>query len=89
MAAPQIGLDEPYDAEPVDIWGIGVILFTLLAGSTSTSICRLFDTHLEHALPDTPWDEPSRRSLEYCRYLSGQCFDDDPWNRFGIDVLDG
>ena len=24
-----------YEAEPVDVWGIGVILFTLLAGSAS------------------------------------------------------
>ena len=46
VTVPQIGLDEPYDAEPVDIWGIGVILFTLLAGSTSTPICRLFDSRL-------------------------------------------
>ena len=29
----QLGLDTPYEAEPVDVWGIGVFLFTLLAGS--------------------------------------------------------
>lgn len=29
----QLNIDAPYRAEPVDIWGIGVILFTLLVGS--------------------------------------------------------
>ncbi|KAH8109952.1 CAMK/CAMKL/CHK1 protein kinase [Phellopilus nigrolimitatus] len=32
--APELNSDSPYHAEPVDIWGIGVILFTLLLGNT-------------------------------------------------------
>ncbi|KAF9065026.1 CAMK/CAMKL/CHK1 protein kinase [Rhodocollybia butyracea] len=32
--APELNTDETYFAEPVDIWGIGVILFTMLAGNT-------------------------------------------------------
>ncbi|KAJ3781368.1 kinase-like domain-containing protein [Lentinula aff. detonsa] len=32
--APELNSDEPYTAEPIDMWGIGVILFTLLAGNT-------------------------------------------------------
>ncbi|KZV80695.1 Pkinase-domain-containing protein [Exidia glandulosa HHB12029] len=32
--APELDGDQPYDAEPVDVWGIGVILFTLLVGNT-------------------------------------------------------
>lgn len=32
----QLNMDAPYRAEPIDIWGIGVILFTLLAGSRGT-----------------------------------------------------
>ena len=38
-------------------------------------------------LIDTPWDEPTQNSYEYTRYVSGQCYDEDPWNRFGRDVL--
>ncbi|KAJ3550876.1 hypothetical protein NM688_g4979 [Phlebia brevispora] len=70
--APEVcllGLEIPYEAEPIDVWGIGVILFTLLSGNT-------------------PWDEPTEHTYEYQRYLSGECFDDDPWNRLGRDVLD-
>jgi len=29
----QLNGNAPYHAEPIDVWGIGVILFTLLAGS--------------------------------------------------------
>lgn len=36
---------------------------------------------------DTPWDEPTKKSYEYSRYLTGQIFDEDPWNRLGRDVL--
>ncbi|KAJ4467223.1 kinase-like domain-containing protein [Lentinula aciculospora] len=32
--APELNTDETYSAEPIDMWGIGVILFTLLAGNT-------------------------------------------------------
>ncbi|KIM75310.1 hypothetical protein PILCRDRAFT_827411 [Piloderma croceum F 1598] len=32
--APELNTDSPYQAEPIDVWGIGVILFTLLAGNT-------------------------------------------------------
>ena len=29
----QLNSDAAYRAEPIDVWGIGVILFTLMAGS--------------------------------------------------------
>ena len=29
----QLASEHPYDAEPIDVWGIGVILFAMLAGS--------------------------------------------------------
>ncbi|KAI0696596.1 kinase-like domain-containing protein [Cytidiella melzeri] len=67
--APELNSHIPYEAEPIDIWGIGVILFTLLAGST-------------------PWDEPTQKSYEWSRYLTGECFNDDPWSRFSRDVLE-
>ncbi|OCH91749.1 Pkinase-domain-containing protein [Obba rivulosa] len=66
--APELSGDEPYEAEPIDVWGCGVILFTLCAGNT-------------------PWDQPTKRSNEYVRYLSGKCFNEDPWTRFSEDVL--
>ncbi|KAJ3826408.1 kinase-like domain-containing protein [Lentinula raphanica] len=66
--APELALDEPYAAEPIDLWGIGVILFTLLAGNT-------------------PWDEPSKQSPEFRRYIKGDIFDEDPWVRFNEDAL--
>ncbi|KAH7884179.1 kinase-like domain-containing protein [Phlebopus sp. FC_14] len=66
--APELNFDAPYQAEPVDVWGMGVILFTLLAGNT-------------------PWDEPTERSPEFCRYLSGEIFNEDPWNRLQDSVL--
>ncbi len=30
----QLNTDKPYAAEPIDVWGIGVILFTMIVGST-------------------------------------------------------
>ncbi|CAE6441063.1 unnamed protein product [Rhizoctonia solani] len=32
--APELSTSDPYAAEPVDVWGTGVILFTLLVGNT-------------------------------------------------------
>jgi serine/threonine-protein kinase Chk1 len=31
--APELGSAGGYSAEPVDIWGMGVVLFTMLVGS--------------------------------------------------------
>jgi serine/threonine-protein kinase Chk1 len=36
---------------------------------------------------DTPWDEPTERSPEFCRYVTGKIFHENPWNRFGESVL--
>ncbi|KAF8992340.1 CAMK/CAMKL/CHK1 protein kinase [Cyathus striatus] len=66
--APELNKDEPYAAEPVDVWGMGVILFTLIAGNT-------------------PWDEPTIHSPEFCHYVSGSIFYDDPWNRISETAL--
>ena len=34
-ATPKLAGNAPYKAEPIDVWGIGVILFTMLVGSES------------------------------------------------------
>ncbi|PPQ70460.1 hypothetical protein CVT26_013906 [Gymnopilus dilepis] len=66
--APELNSDKAYHAEPIDVWGVGVILFTLLAGNT-------------------PWDEPTANSPEFCRYVSGEIFYEDPWNRIPEEPL--
>ncbi|KAI3603780.1 camk camkl chk1 protein kinase [Moniliophthora roreri] len=67
-AAPEVNGKRVYSGEPIDVWGMGVILFTMLAGNT-------------------PWDEASTVSPEFCEYLSGAIFEQEPWNRFGFDAL--
>ncbi|KZT06713.1 Pkinase-domain-containing protein [Laetiporus sulphureus 93-53] len=32
--APELNLNGPYAAEPIDVWGCGVILYTMLSGNT-------------------------------------------------------
>lgn len=81
----QLNSEAPYQAEPVDIWGVGVILFTLLVGSEYRRRAPLIFS-LNKAL-DTPWDEPSGASPEFRRYVRGQIFDDSPWDRLGKSVL--
>ncbi|KAF7760630.1 hypothetical protein Agabi119p4_10039 [Agaricus bisporus var. burnettii] len=66
--APELNCDDPYQAEPVDVWGTGVVLFALLLGNT-------------------PWDEPTAHSPEFCRYVSGTIFKEQPWCRLGEDTL--
>lgn len=64
--APELGGATAYDAEPVDVWGAGVVLFTLLAGSKSS--VTLVNPNSLTPLVDTPWDEPSDQSVEYEYY---------------------
>ncbi|TDL20604.1 CAMK/CAMKL/CHK1 protein kinase [Rickenella mellea] len=66
--APELNSNDPYHAEPVDVWGAGVILFTLLAGNT-------------------PWDEPTANSPEFCRYANGTIFQEAPWNRINKQAM--
>jgi hypothetical protein len=48
----------------------------------------LFIPLSERFLPtDTPWDEPTKKSPEFCRYVSGEIYSEDPWNRLGSTVL--
>ena len=36
---------------------------------------------------DTPWDEPTVRSHEFSRYVSGTFIDDAPWDRIPAAVF--
>lgn len=66
--------NKPYAAEPIDVWGGGVILFTMISGSTSHSLqACFFALALNLKSPDTPWDEPTRGSHEFVQYLTGEC----------------
>ena len=75
----QLNSDAAYNAEPIDIWGIGVILFTLMAGSGWNSCLKTFPSFIYIA--DTPWDEPTGNSPEFVRYINGTIFSEPPWNR--------
>ena len=76
----------PYEAEPVDVWGSGVILYTMLAGS-QLSASPHYPNVAEPCAADTPWDEPTKHSYEYSSYLSGEAFNNHPWNRWDRDIL--
>ncbi|KAJ7710789.1 kinase-like domain-containing protein [Mycena rosella] len=48
--APGLNSDQPYEAELIDVWGIGVILYTLLAGNTP------WDEPTQHKIfQEQPW----------------------------------
>ncbi|KAG2047184.1 Pkinase-domain-containing protein [Suillus hirtellus] len=66
--APEVHYQTPYEAEPIDVWGIGIILFTLLVGNT-------------------PWDQSTAQSSEFCQYITGELFDERPWNRLENEAL--
>lgn len=66
--APEVHYSTPYEAEPIDVWGIGIILFTLLAGNT-------------------PWDQSTAQSSEFCQYITGEIFNEPPWNRLEKEAL--
>ena len=38
-------------------------------------------------LTDTPWDEPTRGSVEFNQYVTGEAFNHRPWNRFSPEAL--
>lgn len=59
--APELNSDTPYEAEPIDVWGSGVILFTMLAGNTPwdepTKRSYEFSQYLNgEAFNEEPWD---------------------------------
>ncbi|KAF9527858.1 kinase-like domain-containing protein [Crepidotus variabilis] len=72
--APELNSDLPYQAEPVDVWGVGVILFTLLAGNTpwdeptgnSIEFVRYSEGTIFH---EVPWNRLPELPLSLIRGL--------------------
>ncbi|KAJ7609587.1 kinase-like domain-containing protein [Mycena polygramma] len=84
--APELNSDRPYEAEPIDVWGVGVILYTLLAGNTP------WDEPTQHSLEfvryvsgeilqDEPW---SRFNSDALSLLQG-LLTIDPRERFTLE----
>ena len=61
----------------------------MLAGSEPTFIDprALRIKKLICYLIDTPWDEPTRGSVEFMQYITGEAFNHQPWSRFSPDAL--
>ncbi|KAJ7493843.1 kinase-like domain-containing protein [Mycena latifolia] len=84
--APELNSDRPYDAEPIDVWGVGVILYTLLAGNTPwdepTQHSPEFNRYLSGEIfQEQPW---SRFSAEALSLIQG-LLTIDPRERFTLD----
>ncbi|EJD07738.1 CAMK/CAMKL/CHK1 protein kinase [Fomitiporia mediterranea MF3/22] len=66
--APELNSTAPYHAEPIDIWGAGVILFTLLCGNTPwdepSGHSHEFRRYVRgEILDDPPWNRLTTDSL--------------------------
>ncbi|KAG6834889.1 hypothetical protein H0H93_006615, partial [Arthromyces matolae] len=66
--APELNSDQPYDAEAIDAWGIGVILYAMLAGNTPwdepTSRSPEFTRYVAGTIyEEKPWSKFSAEAL--------------------------
>ena len=66
--APELALGQQYRAEPVDVWSLGVLLFTLLLGNTPwdipTSASGEYSAYLEGKIFQyDPWPRLSKDQL--------------------------
>ncbi|KAJ7440769.1 kinase-like domain-containing protein [Mycena galericulata] len=84
--APELNSDRPYEAEPIDVWGVGVILYTLLAGNTPwdepTQNSPEFMRYLSGEIfQEQPWCRFSSDALSLLQGLLTV----DPRERFTLD----
>jgi serine/threonine-protein kinase Chk1 len=94
IAVAQLNDQGNYHAEPVDVWGAGIVLFTLICGSQSSSFFFFPSAHRGVYLlvdfpdcSDTPWDEPTSYSPEFAAYLTGELLTVPPWDRLAANAL--
>lgn len=66
--APELSVEGSYHAEPVDVWGVGVILYTLLVGNTPwdepTQASHEFRRYVDGTIfMESPWTRISESAL--------------------------
>ena len=78
----------PYEAEPVDIWSCGIILYVLMNGSMHLSPLPALALQMEstffYVKKATPWDEPSSTCLEFKVFSEGKLWG--PWKELPSDL---
>ncbi|KAJ6522584.1 CAMK/CAMKL/CHK1 protein kinase [Mycena capillaripes] len=84
--APELNSDRPYEAEPIDVWGVGVILYTLLAGNTPwdepTAHSPEFTRYASGEIfQDEPWNRFNSHALSLLQGL----LTIDPRERFTLE----
>ncbi|KAJ7089095.1 kinase-like domain-containing protein [Mycena epipterygia] len=84
--APELNSDQPYEAEPIDVWGVGVILYTLLAGNTPWDEPTLNSPEYSRYLTgeifqEKPWTRFSSEALSLIQGLLTV----DPRERFTLE----
>ncbi|KDQ17483.1 hypothetical protein BOTBODRAFT_29660 [Botryobasidium botryosum FD-172 SS1] len=86
--APELNTSRPYKAEPVDVWGVGVIFFTFLVGSTPwdepTVSSPEYNAYLSGEIYDIdPWSRIKGDALD----LLVNILNPDPVDRFTIPEI--
>lgn len=95
--APELAGDAAYEAEPVDVWGCGVILFTLLVGNTPWDEPTIRSPEYAAYIRGTifgmnPWNRISEEAMEVvrgCLGINPVEDEDDPNTRWGLKRVRG
>ncbi|KAG2124275.1 hypothetical protein BD769DRAFT_1740759 [Suillus cothurnatus] len=84
--APEVHYLTPYEAEPIDVWGIGIILFTLLLGSPSNF--QSFSYILRINVPPRYSLGSIHSTVDgVLSVYHGEIFNEPPWNRLKPEAL--